>query len=87
MNSDQQIWEIWACTIRRWGLQGWVASLLEWAGPFSLFGAQAVYISTPLLHPAVPKGHMDALARLLEDKSQAQAFAAYLREAPLHEPG
>jgi hypothetical protein len=45
-----------------------------------VLGAQALYLGGPLLRPALSNGFIEALADLLEDHSEAQAFAAFLRE-------
>ena len=80
MNADLQIWQIWANFLQRWGIECWVAALLEAAGPITILGAQMVYISQPLLNHTVPEDHLDALVRLLEDTKQARDFAEFLRE-------
>jgi len=82
LNSDHHIWRLWASFIQHWGAEEWVASFLEAAGPLSILGAQAVYISQPYLSQALPEGHLDALARLLEDQTATKAFATLLREEP-----
>lgn len=82
MKADQQIWRTWSQVLHRWGITEWAAIFLETAGPLTVFGAQAVYISQPLLYGVIPKGHLDALARLLEDKKRMQSFVTYLREDP-----
>ncbi len=82
MSSDQHIWRVWASFLQRWGLENWVASLLEAAGPLTLLGAQVVYFSQPLLNRSVPEDHLEALARILEDSTHTQAFVNFLREAP-----
>lgn len=53
---------------------------LEAAGPLTVLGAQLVYIGSPFLRPALTDSQCTALASLLEDRSEAQAFAAFLRE-------
>ena len=81
MKMDQQIWQVWASILHRWGLKDLAASLLEAAGPLAVLGAQVVYMGQPLLERVLPLGHMGALASLLEDADQAQAFVTFLREA------
>lgn len=82
MNADHHIWQVWSTALHRWGMQDWTAALLEAAGPLTVLGAQVVYIGQPLLKPIVPPGHLEALAQLLEDNHQTQAFIAFLREDP-----
>jgi hypothetical protein len=82
MNADQHIWRTWITALRRWGLQDWVASFLEAAGPLAILGAQVVYVGQPLLDLALPDNHLEAAARLLEDATCTQAFVQMLREAP-----
>lgn len=81
MDEDQQIWRSWASILQRWGLEQWAASILEAAGPLSVLGAQAVYLSAPLLKNILPTAQLETLARTLEDANQTQAFVNCLREA------
>jgi len=74
MTGEQQIWQSWARTIHKWGLANLVAAVLESAGPFSLLGAQIVYISQPLLQPIARPGRLQALADLLEDPRHTRSF-------------
>ena len=69
-------WSDWARFLRQWGLQGLAVWLLEAGGPLTLLSAQVLYIGQPFLGPQ----RVDALAHVLEDHDEAQAFAAYLRE-------
>jgi hypothetical protein len=73
-------WSKWIEFLRHHRLEGLVAWALEAAGPLTVFGAQVLYMGGPLLRPAFSNGQLDALASLLEEKSEAQAFAAFLRE-------
>jgi len=81
MDEDQQIWRSWARFLQHWGLEQWVASILEVAGPLSVLGAQLVYLCSPLLKNTLPATQLDALARMLEDTGHTQAFVSCLREA------
>lgn len=81
MDEDQQIWRSWASILQRWGLEQWAASILEAAGPLSMLGAQAVYLSAPLLKNILPMAQLETLARTLEDANQTRAFVNCLREA------
>jgi hypothetical protein len=74
------IWRVWAETLHRWGMQNLVASILETVGPLTVLGAQVVYLGQPFLHSIMPAKHLQALAHLLEDSNQRQAFIAVLRE-------
>jgi hypothetical protein len=73
-------WPGWARFLRRYGLENLVAWALETAGPLSVLGAQVLYFGGPLLRPALTDMQRDALASLLEDREQALAFSAFLRE-------
>lgn len=83
MSSDQQIWQIWAYNLHRWGLAGWVAAILEAAGPFTILAAQLVHLAQPLANKTMPNGHIQALAEMLEEPTQAHRFANLLREDDL----
>lgn len=80
MNEDRHIWQVWADKLHRWGLKDWTAAFLEAAGPLNVLGAQAIYLGQPLLNRALPEGHLEALASVLEDTELATTFAAFLRE-------
>ncbi|MFH1635279.1 MAG: hypothetical protein ABIG63_14905 [Chloroflexota bacterium] len=80
MKEDKHIWQVWADLLCRWGVQDIVAALLEATGPLNLLGAQAVYLGQPLLNQILPAGHLDALANLLEDPEEIQAFSSFLRQ-------
>jgi len=73
-------WPTWAEFLRRRGLESLAAWALEAAGPLTVLGAQVLYLGGPLLRPAMSNGQIDTLAGLLEDHSEALAFATYLRE-------
>jgi hypothetical protein len=80
VNVNQAVWRDWAAILQRWGMRDLAASFLEALGPLVIFGAQAVYVSQPLLNGIIPTNRLQALADLLEDSSQVKAFAAFLRE-------
>lgn len=80
MDKNHHIWQDWAQRLHHWGVQEWVASFLEAAGPITILGGQAVYMIHPIIGPLLPEGQMNALADLLTDTSQSQAFSRYLRE-------
>jgi hypothetical protein len=81
MSADHPFWEIWTKTLRRWGIHAHAASLLEAAGPLTTLGAQMVYLSQPVLSSILPRGHMDALATMLDDPAETQQFIVFLRES------
>jgi len=81
MDTEQEIWRVWASNLQQWGLVDWVVSLLDATGPLTILGAQMVYFSQPVLSHALPNAHLDALARLLEDSTRTRDFVDYLREA------
>jgi len=72
-------WPAWADSLRRRGLDDLVAWLLDAAGPLSILGAQALYFGGPFLRPAIPDRQLKALAHLLENSAEGQAFVHYLR--------
>jgi len=80
VKEDQRIWQVWADLLYRWGAQDIIAELLEATGPLNLLGAQAVYFGQPLLNQILPEDHLDALANLLEDPEEIQAFSTFLRQ-------
>jgi hypothetical protein len=79
-SETRSSWLRWADFLHRHGLENLAAWALEAAGPLTVLGAQALYISEPFLRPAMTDAQRDALASLLEDRDEALAFAAFLRE-------
>jgi hypothetical protein len=80
IDSERELWPAWAAGLRRWGLHGLAAGLVEAAGPLNLLLAQALYIGQPYLRASGSGNGISALARLLDDPRKAARFAAYLRE-------
>ena len=80
MIGDQQIWQSWARTAHRWGIDHLVVSFLEAAGSMTILAAQIVYISQPFLQPAIQPGRLSALASLLEDPANTRTFLDMLKE-------
>jgi hypothetical protein len=78
-SQDDHIWQIWIKRLKQWGMQEFAASILEAAGPINLVGAQLVYVSQPLLDGIFPVDHLRALAGLLEEPEQTEAFVKTLR--------
>jgi len=73
--QSQTAWSHWAESLRRLKLDGLVAWLLEAGAPLTVLGAQAVYMSQPF----VGGKQLNALAQMLEEEEETQAFARYLR--------
>lgn len=80
MNFDHQIWDGWAQKLHRWGIDGFIASLLEAAGPLTVLGAQVVHILQPLIGRRTSGRGLDVLAEMLEEPEQVRLFVNYLRE-------
>jgi hypothetical protein len=78
--NAQAFWSTWVEFLHRSGLENLAVWALEATDPLSVLGAQALYLSSPLIRPAFSNGHLEALAGLLEDRSEAQAFIAFMRE-------
>ena len=68
-------WSKWAESLRRLKLDGLTAWFLEAAGPLTVLGAQALYMSQPFIGGK----KLDSLANMLEEDEETQAFARYLR--------
>ena len=64
--------------LRRQGLAGLTAWVLEAAGPLNLLGAQLLYIGQPFL-PASGGNGLRALAQMLEQDEEVRAFTALLK--------
>lgn len=83
MSADHPFWEIWAKTLRRWGIHGLAVSLLEAAGPLTMLGAQLIYLGQPFLRSIVSSNQIDALATMLDNPVETQQFIVFLRESSL----
>jgi hypothetical protein len=73
-------WQAWAQALERRGLKEITATFLEAVGPVSLLLSQLTYFSQPFFGKILPAGQWEELGRLLEDRSESQRFAAFLRE-------
>jgi hypothetical protein len=73
--QSQTAWSQWAESLRRLKLDGFVVWLLEAGAPFTILGAQAVYMSQPFLGGK----QLGVLAHMLEEEEESRAFATYLR--------
>ncbi len=80
LSRTRLAWPAWSVFLHKYGLENFAAFLLEASGPMSIVGAQLLHFTGPFLHPALSMDQQDALADLLEDRQEATAFAAYLRE-------
>ena len=76
MQTSRAYWPAWAERLHNWKLDAFAAWLLEAAEPFTLLGSQALYFASPFLGG----DQTQSLARMLEEKDEAHAFANYLRE-------
>ena len=79
MDSKQQIWQIWARNLHRWGLREPAAAILEAIGPLNLVLAQGLYLIQPLFSASVSRNHLGTLAGTLENSEETQMFVTYLR--------
>jgi hypothetical protein len=76
MQTPRAYWPAWAERLRYWKLDAFAAWLLEAGGPLTLLGSQALYFSSPFLG----RDQIEALAHMLEEDDEVDAFARYLRE-------
>ena len=68
-------WSQWAETLRRFKMDGFASWLLDAGAPLAALGAQALYLGQPF----VGGDKFHALAHMLEEDSETQAFVRYLR--------
>ena len=80
MVQNQHIWTDWQKVLHRWGMEDMVATILEAVSPLNFLGAQAIYLSQPILNTLVPKDHVGALASLLENPEETKAFTTFLKQ-------
>jgi hypothetical protein len=79
---DENIFQDWAQRLRQWRLNQFAAAFLEASGPLNLVGAQMVYLGQPVLSSVLPDHQLQALAAMLEEPDNTQAFIHCLREEP-----
>jgi hypothetical protein len=77
--KNQHIWQNWANTLHRWGVDEIVATLLEATGPLNFIGAQIVHIAQPFVMHFLPEDQLHAIADLLENTEETVAFTHILR--------
>lgn len=81
MDVDIQSWDEWKILLDRWGIRRWFIVALEFAGPFSLLGAQLLFLGSPLICEIIPQRQLDVLSGILEEPVHMQAFTRFLRES------
>ncbi|MBM4426343.1 MAG: hypothetical protein FJ031_03800 [Chloroflexi bacterium] len=74
MKSPREFWHHWAESLRQYQLHDLVASFLEAGSPLALLGAQAIYFSGGF----IKSDQLTALANMLEEETEARAFASFL---------
>ena len=73
-------WSSLAEPLRRYGLDGTVAWILDALGPLTVLGAQLLHFGEPFLRSSHSSNKLDEIVNLLEEPGESRAFAAYLRE-------
>jgi hypothetical protein len=82
---NQLIWQKWAAGLQHWGLQDYIATVLEITEPLNILGAQVVYLGQPFLNQVISADQVTALADLLENPTEARAFSEFIRQHPATE--
>jgi hypothetical protein len=80
MVNGGSLWEKWALSLHRWGLDRMAAFLLEAGGPITVLAAQVVYLMQPFFRSSFTENQLGAIINLFEDQQAGRNFAAYLRE-------
>ena len=80
MMKNRNIWHMWADKLHQWGVEPFVTSWLEVAGPINILGAQFIHLSHPILRDVIAEEHINALADLLENPIVARDFVEYLNK-------
>ena len=80
MKSTREYWPRWAESLRHYQLHELTALLLDAAGPLALLGAQVLYVGRAF----IVNDQLMALAEMLEEESEAQAFASFLIKEKVH---
>lgn len=80
MDFSQSTWQTWINKLKEYGLADLAASILEAGAPLALLGAQAVYVSQPVLSAVWPRLDLNPLAHLLEENTNYRDFICGLRK-------
>jgi hypothetical protein len=78
-NMQHTHWPQWADFLKKWGMEGFAAWLLEAGAPLAPVGAQLLYVGQPLFNRPTGAG-LGALAAMLEDEEEIGEFVALLKE-------
>ncbi|RPH60371.1 MAG: hypothetical protein EHM81_06375 [Chloroflexi bacterium] len=78
MHASRTYWPAWMDFLRRLGMEGFAAWLIEAGGPLNVIGAQLLYMGQPFVSSSTSDGFR-ALANLLEQEDEARTFAALLK--------
>ncbi len=72
-------WQVWADSLKQWGLQKMACVLVEQAHPLLPLVAQVMLVGKPLFNPA-SDGQYSALVALMMDEDQLSRFGHFLEE-------
>lgn len=78
--QDTSGWEKTSRALKRLGIAGITAAVLEHGGPINLLLAQILYVSKPFANLAVSTNDINMFAGIMEDKQSSRDFARYLRQ-------
>ena len=73
--QSNSAWSQWVESLKRFKLDGLALWLLEAGAPLTVLGAQVMYMAQPFIGGKESK----AIARMLENDDETQAFANLLR--------
>jgi hypothetical protein len=79
-SEEHAFWPKWANFLRSHGLERLVIWALEAIEPINIIGAQLLYMGGIFFPPSVSGGQIEALAGLLEDRDETNAFVSFLRK-------
>ena len=77
--QHETYWSQWAGFLRKWGMEGFAAWLLEAGAPLAPVGAQLLYMGQPLFGHST-RADMGALALMLNSDEETREFATFLKE-------
>ncbi|MCC7117393.1 MAG: hypothetical protein IT310_02620 [Anaerolineales bacterium] len=80
MQSTREYWPRWAESLRLYQLHELMAAVLEAGSPLAFLGAQAIYFGRVFVRTP----QLTALAEMLEEESEVQAFASFIKEEQVH---
>jgi len=80
VEEKQHIRRIWVDSLHRWGVQDFVALILDAVEPLAPVFAQILFVTQPLVRPFIADEKINALVDILDNPKEVQTFLDMLQE-------